>query len=323
MRININASMRSDLDWFTDFASVWNGVSVFPNPIPTREIVVDACLIGIGSTSTHTAYAYDLTKQGANFANISELEAINVAVPIQTFIGPSDHGSTVSVLCDNMAAVQVFQSGRGKNHVILEAARTAWMVQALYQVNIVFSHIPGYLNSLADALSRAHTSKLARGTADSMVRAAAISWIEPCIHSLNMVLPFLSRSQTPSAHDSGSGETGQGQGPGNKQKQTVSSEGVPQVLLPVSVATADTSTLSDVHLYRASQHQKVSSIDNQEPHRAYKILHEAGRRTPSGRPLQDLSCHRGDNAQKGLRKEGEAISPNHCHNASTGSHSKN
>ena len=44
-RININASMH--LDWFTDFSTVWNGVSVFPHPTPRREIVVDACLSGI------------------------------------------------------------------------------------------------------------------------------------------------------------------------------------------------------------------------------------------------------------------------------------
>ena len=153
LRININTSMRSDLKWFTDFASAWNGVSVFPNPIPSREIVVDACLSGIGGASPQAAYAYDLSHHTPSFTNISELEAINVAIAIQTFIGPSDRGSTVAVLCDNMPAVQVFQSGRGKNHVILEAARAAWMVQALYQVNIVFHHIPGHLNTLADVLS--------------------------------------------------------------------------------------------------------------------------------------------------------------------------
>ena len=57
-----------------------------------------------------------------------------------------------------MPAVSVLRSGRGHNQVILQAARVAWTVQALFQVKIVYEHIPGHLNTLADALSRAHLS---------------------------------------------------------------------------------------------------------------------------------------------------------------------
>ena len=60
-------------------------------------------------------------------------------------------GKTVKVLCDNLPTVSVLQS-------VLEAARQAWMVQAIFQVSIIYEHIPGRLNTLADTLSRAHLS---------------------------------------------------------------------------------------------------------------------------------------------------------------------
>ena len=65
--------------------------------------------------SPEAAYVCDITAITPSPSNISELEAINTAIAIQTFIGPADRGSTVLILCDNMAAVQVFQSGRGRN----------------------------------------------------------------------------------------------------------------------------------------------------------------------------------------------------------------
>ena len=81
--INIDSSMCSDLLWFRDFAVSWNGVSVFTEHIPTREILVDACLTGIGGASARHAYSCQVASQSDPVHNISELEAINVAVALK------------------------------------------------------------------------------------------------------------------------------------------------------------------------------------------------------------------------------------------------
>ena len=177
LHININSSMRSDLKWLSEFASTWNGVAVFPKTFPVREVVVDACLDGIGAATHRSAYAFPLSAASDQLSNISEIEAINVAIALQTFVAESDRGKCIRILCDNLPAVQVLQSGRGRNKAMLEAARATWMVQALYQVTIVYEHIPGRLNFLADALSRAHISPQNQKTANDLVEQLALSWV--------------------------------------------------------------------------------------------------------------------------------------------------
>ena len=106
-------------------------------------------------------------------------------------MGKSDHGTTIEVYCDNMAAVSVFQSGRGKNKVILHAARAIWMVQAVFQVHLVFSHIPGLHNELADVLSRMSESTTIALKANQIVSALGLSWIQPSTDTLDTVYPLL------------------------------------------------------------------------------------------------------------------------------------
>ena len=158
---------------------------------PTREIVADACLTGIGAASDKHAYSLDVAFSSDPIHNISEIEAVNVAVAVEMFVGEEDRGSCIRVFCDNMAAVNVFQSGRGKNPVILHAARAVWMVQALYQVHIIFSHIPGSHNELADVLSRASKSPIMKQRANNLVAAYGLCWVHPCTDSLDDVLKIM------------------------------------------------------------------------------------------------------------------------------------
>ena len=85
-----------------------------------KEIVVDACLTGISDATHRSAYASTIPEAMGEPLNISEVEAVNIAGALQTFVGEGDKGKSVKILCDNMAAVQVLQSGRGKNRAILD-----------------------------------------------------------------------------------------------------------------------------------------------------------------------------------------------------------
>lgn len=116
--------------------------------------------------------------------NIAEIEAINVVIAIQSFVSGRDRGGHLRVLCDNLASVQVFSSGKGKNKVILEAARMVWMLQATYNFEISFAHIKGSDNVFADSLSRAHLSKAARETVNTYAVQYKVKMIYPCLYAL-------------------------------------------------------------------------------------------------------------------------------------------
>ena len=98
-------------------------------------------------------------------------------------------------LCDNMAAVLVLQSGKGKNSAILDSARGAWMVQALFDPQITYAHIAGEDNGRADRLSRAHISEADYKKAKEIVDSNQLKIIHPCTVALDMTtIPIYCRS---------------------------------------------------------------------------------------------------------------------------------
>ncbi len=87
--------------------------------------------------------------------SISQLEMINALVAVRTLLGGIKE-EIVLLKCDNSASVCVLQNGRGHCPVLLACARQVWAITAPCKVELRVEHIPGKLNSLADALSRAH-----------------------------------------------------------------------------------------------------------------------------------------------------------------------
>ena len=304
--ININASMRADLEWFKDFAESWNGVAVFPDSTPSREILVDACLTGIGGATTRSAYAKQIAPLDAPLKNITEVEAANIAVALQTFVAEADRGRRITVFCDNMAAVHVFQTGRGQNKAILEAARAAWMVQALFQISIEYRHIPGHLNTLADALSRAHISDKHATLAHEIMIHEQLYRVHPCDHvlKLTILLPAHRSTNEPSG-DAGGDTTGQGEGRRDERKQESGDPVIPPLLPPEPVATPEAPSVSTMHLHRTPQRHTPCSTNHTESHRSPPYILHADWRPTRGRPLQSGPRHRGNPPQEGLCKEGD------------------
>ena len=301
--ININSSMKSDLTWFADFASTWNGVAIFPKPAPMREIVVDACLDGIGGASHRSAYARHLSDVSDQLSNISEIEAMNIAIALQTFVAENDRGKCIKVLCDNMAAVQVLQSGRGRNRVILEAARAAWMVQALFQVTVVYEHIPGRLNFLADALSRAHQSESHNAAALELVESLHLNWVEPCTYSLPIFKSILSRSGLRNTGDRGRAQTGDSKGPGHQCKQGISGSSIPEVLPHPQMAPTEPHVSADLHVSGAPKRAPTLSPDGKESSGPLKNIPAAGPSTTHSISLQGDEGSRSDDAEERLQEE--------------------
>ena len=52
----VTPDMHTDIDWFLEFATDWNGVALIPAPNPIKSIQVDTSLTGIGGTDDCRAY---------------------------------------------------------------------------------------------------------------------------------------------------------------------------------------------------------------------------------------------------------------------------
>lgn len=217
--LRVSAEMRADLLWFEEFSSQWNGVGLISSSPPDIDVYVDASGSGIGGTDGRAAYGGQISPVGDPANNISELEAVNLAVALQTFLSHADAGRHIRVFCDNMASVEVFTTGRGRNPIILECARSIWMLQALLGVEITYEHIPGVDNVFADALSRRHLGQKYKNIVSSKCRDCNITLCEPCLHIFRVLNPpVVSRTGVCISPTQSSNEAAQGPSPRNHYK---------------------------------------------------------------------------------------------------------
>lgn len=185
--VKVSKDMKEDFNWFVLFCAEWNGVYLIPPSEPDKVITVDASMTGIGATDGLQAYGKQIAPDDSIVRNISELEAINVAVALHTFVDDSFKGGHIKLYCDNAASVQVLQSGRGRNKIILEVARYIWMLQAKYQFTISYAHIKGKDNVIADALSRAHLSPAMADIANVYIDKYSIKIVDPCLYMFQVI----------------------------------------------------------------------------------------------------------------------------------------
>ena len=168
-------------------SSAPTGMAYRSSPVsctPTTTYSVDTCGTGIGAEDGSRAYAAQVAPIHDPVDNIAELEAINVLMALHTFLSEADRGGHIHLLCDNMAVVLVLQSGKGKNSAIIDSARGAWMVQALFDLQITYAHIAGEDNGKADRLSRAHISEADYKKAKEVVDSNQLKIIRPCTVAL-------------------------------------------------------------------------------------------------------------------------------------------
>ena len=67
--------------------------------------------------------------------------------------------SKVKVHCDNMAVVQVVDSGKTKDPYLAACLRHLWLLTASYDSGLEVEHIQGSKNIIADLLSRLYSDK--------------------------------------------------------------------------------------------------------------------------------------------------------------------
>ena len=83
----------------------------------------------------------------------AHLEILNIIVALKVW---ATHWANrrIRIHCDNMAVVEVLNSGRARDPTLALIARNIWLICAIFHIQIVVVHIPGQSNVLADLLSR-------------------------------------------------------------------------------------------------------------------------------------------------------------------------
>ena len=320
--IKVTSAMRADLAWFREFMSEWNGRSIIPARHPHWAIQVDACLTGVGGTDGHRAYSTRVAPNIDPAANITELEAVNIIIALHTFLSQEDDGGHIVVYCDNLPAVQPFTSGRAHKSVLADCARALWMIQAKHALKLSFIHIPGILNLVADALSRAHTTTAYRALADEYIATNSLTIETPCTYILaNIHPPLLTRSgvelasgesEAQADHGAGSRDAGSAQGDGGRSGN---------ILRTIQHGPATDVRTQRVYVDRVYEHEGHFPRHHKEQGIACPGVREAGRGIINWlQSPESLSGHGGGGAAKGLSISGQGPHPTRAAQGGTGAH---
>ena len=152
--IRLNQQFQADLQWWRVFAAHWNGVSVFPLARkPALEVTSDASgNWGCGAWSQKSWLQYQWPDEALQ-RHISFKELFALLLAAVTW-GSCWKGVRVQWYCDNQAAVRAVSSRSCRDQPMMHLIRCLFFIEAWYQFEMVASHLPGHLNTLADDLSR-------------------------------------------------------------------------------------------------------------------------------------------------------------------------
>lgn len=160
--IRLNESFRSDLIWWDTFLESWNGVSILRDcraRSPDQEVFTDAsgsfgCGAIWGGHWLQLQWALIFREEA-----IAQKELVPIVLACMIW-GRQWQGSTIHFHCDNMAVVQVVNSGYSRDKQLMRLVRCLFFIRAAWQIELHVSHIPGSENILADAISRNNLSLL-------------------------------------------------------------------------------------------------------------------------------------------------------------------
>ena len=151
-KILLDAEFHKDLNWFLTFLTSFNGVTIYDICPISDYIYLDACLTGLGGCFKNPVYIIPLPL-GFEHYSIVHLEMLNIVVALKIW-GPMWPDARIQIHCDNSVVVQVLTSGGSRDPVLSTCAHNIWLLSAMYNITIQFSHIAGVQNTVADLLSR-------------------------------------------------------------------------------------------------------------------------------------------------------------------------
>lgn len=152
----LTRDFKSDLQWWHLFATTWNGVSFIietSTQDPVHCIQTDASgLWGCGARFNSRWLQHAWSSEWSD-TSIMAKELVPIIFSCVVW-GPLLTRTRVEFQCDNLSLVEAINKGRSKDVMVMHLLRCLWFFQALFDISIHVSHIPGVQNSAADMLSR-------------------------------------------------------------------------------------------------------------------------------------------------------------------------
>ena len=157
--ISLNAEARADIWWWDSFLPSWNGVAMFLDPEWTAadslQLYTDASgSLGFGAYFNGAWFRGDWQPhQRLPLRSIQWQELFAIVAAASTW-GHLWAGLRIHFHCNNLPIVQAWARQSAKHPDLMWLLRTLFLVAAQHSFTIRLSHLPGRLNSIADALSR-------------------------------------------------------------------------------------------------------------------------------------------------------------------------
>jgi hypothetical protein len=161
-KARITQEVKVDLALWEQFLSEYNGVSFFME----EEWLASSKLHLYTDASTTLGYGLLFGKRWVSGKWPPEMTAIPITplelypITLAFLMFTSElQGRSIIIHTDNEALVHVINSRKSKDNLILSLLRMLHLTCLHNNIRIKAVHIPGYLNSLADALSRLQVSR--------------------------------------------------------------------------------------------------------------------------------------------------------------------
>ena len=157
--VHLDAIARADLLWWDNFLQHWNGLMFFTqSTAPSAHIYSDASgSLGCGAVLLHSHwFRFPWPESWSDFdISVKELVPIVVAAALW---GRWWRRSQVCFHSDNMAVIAMLKKRSAKGEVAHHLLRCLYFYAAFFQFDYTADHVPGILNTAADALSRDNIS---------------------------------------------------------------------------------------------------------------------------------------------------------------------
>ncbi|XP_034554896.1 uncharacterized protein LOC117823776 [Notolabrus celidotus] len=163
-RIVLDNVCKMEMRMWLHFLSAWNGISFFYNDFVSRpddiQLYTDAApSVGFGGfykgrwfAATWPPELKSLDSESRSpSSTLHELYPVVIAALLW---GHEWSRKSILIHSDNTAVVEIINKGRSHSPAIMPFLRRLTLISAHHQFILRAAHIPGYLNTIADALSR-------------------------------------------------------------------------------------------------------------------------------------------------------------------------
>lgn len=152
--VRLNVGAKADLMWWRCFLQHWNGTSFFPLPTPAVHVHSDASgSFGCGAVMDDGSWLQAQWPAGWEGVDISVKELVPV-VAAAALWGKLWTRQHVRFHSDNIAVVAVLNTRTAKSPPLVHLLRCISFFSAHFGFHFSAEHIPGVLNTAADAISR-------------------------------------------------------------------------------------------------------------------------------------------------------------------------